>query len=150
MSERLADITVAIQEWVVSRLTDSADLADALGIDTEDVAARIWDSPPPPDADLPYIDVMVTEPRDVGALGLIQVMASALVTVKVVGREESYEPLRPVAVAIHAALQGRTGDQVSGGGAVLSSDRLRAVAYPEVTEGVEYRHLGGTYAVNAQ
>lgn len=150
MSARLADITVAIQEWVVTRLSTSVDLANALTIPLNEVAARLWDATPPMDADLPYIEMNVSEPRDVGGVGMAEVMASAEVTVKVVGREEGYEPLRPIAAAIHAALHGRTGDPVAGGGAVLSSRRVRALAYPEQTQGIEYRHLGGTYAVNAQ
>lgn len=144
---RLADITVAIQEWVVSALTGSQELEDALGVP---VAERLWDSAPSPDAALPYLLLQVVEPRDVGTVGLVEVMASSLVTVKVVGREEAYDPLAPIAVAIHHALQGKTNVPLNGGGTMLSSVRRRAIAYPEQSNGVEYRHLGGTYEVIAQ
>lgn len=147
---RLADISVAIQEWVVTAL-QTQELADALGVaQPQDVVARTWDSTPPPDAALPYLDVVVAEPRDIGGVGLTEVMAVALVTVKVVDRAEAYEPIRPVAVAIHQALHGQTNVPLNGGGTMLSSRRLRAVAYPEQSQGIEYRHLGGTYEVHAQ
>lgn len=147
---RLADISVAIQEWVVTALTSSQELADALGVELDQVAQRLWDAPPPPDADLPYVDIVVAEPRDIGGVGMAEVMARAEVTVKTVGRAESYEPIGPVAVAIHHALQGRTAQLLSGDGEMLSSRRLRAVSYPEQSKGIEYRHLGGTYEVYAQ
>lgn len=149
MTGRLADISVAIQEWVVTALA-TQEMATALGVTVAAVGPRIWDAPPPPDALEPFIQVTVTEPRDIGGVGTVEVMAVAEVTVKAVGRAESYEDIRPVAVAIHHALQGRVGVPLNGGGAILSSRRLRAVSYPEQANGVEYRHLGGTYQVHAQ
>lgn len=147
---RLADISVAIQEWVVTAL-QTQEMADALGVATpQDVVARTWDAPPPTDAADPYLDVVVAEPRDIGGVGLAEVMAVALVTVKVVSRAEAYEPIRPVAIAIHHALHGQTNVPLNGAGTMLSSRRIRTVAYPEQTQGVEYRHLGGTYEVHAQ
>lgn len=147
---RLADISVAIQEWVVSALRGSQELADALGVELEDIGPRLWDSTPPPDAQLPYVDIRVAEPRDVNTVPMVEVMAAALTTVKVVGQEESYEPIRDAAVAIHHALQGKVNVPLAGGGMMLSSRRLRAISYPEQANGIEYRHLGGTYEVIAQ
>lgn len=146
---RLADISIAIQEWVASAV-QTEEMAAALAIPLADIPDRLWDSTPPVDAPLPYLEMVVTEPRDVGAVGLAEVMAVSEVTVKVVGRVEAYEPIRPVAVAIHHALQGKTNVPLGGGGLMLSSERRRVVAYPEQTEGIEYRHLGGTYTVHAQ
>ena len=147
---RLADISVAIQEWVVQAL-QTQELADALDLAAPpDVVPRLWDSPPPPDADLPYVDIVVAEPRDIGGVGLAEVMAVSLVSVKIVGRVEAYEPIRPAAVALHHALHGRTNVPLNGGGTMLSSRRVRTIAYPEQSQGIEYRHLGGTYEVHAQ
>ena len=81
---------------------------------------------------------------------MAEVMAVAEATVKAVSREEGYEPIRPVAVAIHHALHGKVNVPLNGAGTMLSSRRLRAVAYPEQSNGIEYRHLGGTYEVYAQ
>lgn len=146
---RMADVSVAIQEWVATAL-QTQEVADALGVPVSGVLARVWDSTPPNDASLPYVDVVVAGPRDLGGVGLTEVMATAEVTVKAVGRTEAYEPLQPLARAIHHALHGCTNVPVSGGGLVLSSRRLRSVAYPEQAQGIEYRHLGGTYEVYAQ
>jgi hypothetical protein len=147
---RLADIAVAVQEWAVAALTASAELAAAFGVEPDQVAARIWDSTPPPEAELPYIDLRVTVSTDVNTIPLVEVMARAELTAKVVGMAESYEDIRPHAVVLHQALQGKTSIPLNGGGTMLSSRRLRSIAYPEQTEGIEYRHLGGTYEVFAQ
>lgn len=147
---RMADPGVAMQEWAVVALANSPELADALDIPQDQVGLRIWDSIPPPDADLPYILVQAVEPRDIGGVGMAEVMATGLLTAKVVHRAESYDPLVPVATALHQTLHGATNVTVSGGGLMLSSRRIRAISYPEQTQGVEYRHLGGLYEVSAQ
>lgn len=147
---RIADASVAVQEFVVAVLSASQDLADALGVDLADVPPRLWDSTPPPEADLPYVDISVGTPADVNTVPMVEVMVRAEVTVKVVSQAEAYDPLVPVYLAIHAALQGRVSVPLSGDGVVLSSRRLRSIAYPEQTNGIEYRHLGGTYEVFAQ
>lgn len=147
---RLADPTVAIQEWAVAALQTQA-MADALGVaGPGDVAARVWDSTPPSGAQEPYVELVPSEPRDVGGVGMAEVMASAELTVKAVGQAESYDVLQLIARAIHEALHGVTSVPLSGAGTMLSSRRVRAVAYPEHTDGIEYRHLGGTYAINVQ
>lgn len=150
MTSRIADASLAIQEWIVTALTSSAELAAALGVESEEVAARLWDSSPGPDATLPYVDIVVAEPRDVGTVPMVEVMAAAEATVKLVGEVEAYEPLRDAYLAVHAALQGKVNVPLTGGGTMLSSHRLRMVAYPEQSQGVEYRHLGGTYAIVVQ
>lgn len=148
---RMGDIAVAIQEWAVSALLDSNALETALGEDSrEGLAGRIWDSPPPADAVLPYVLLNVVEPRDIGGVGFTEVMAVAELTAKVVGAVESYDPLAPIVTAMHAALHGRANVPLNGSGTMLSSRRVRQIAYPEVTEGIEYRHLGGAYEVHAQ
>lgn len=146
---RLADISVAIQEWAVAALS-TQQMADALGVPLADVPSRIWDSTPPSHAPEPYLELVVSEPRDVGGVGMAEVMVAAELTVKTVAEAEAYDPLTPVAAAIHAALHGVTSVPLNGGGMLLASTRVRAVAYPENSGGVEYRHLGGTYAINAQ
>jgi hypothetical protein len=150
MSARLADPAVAIQEWMVAALTGSQELADALALELADVPQRVWDSVPSTDADLPYIILTVSTPVDVGAVPMVEVMARSEATALVVGQVESYDAINPVAIAVHHALQGQINIPLSGGGTMLSSRRLRAVAYPEQTNGVEYRHLGGTYEVYVQ
>lgn len=147
---RLADVSVAIQEWAVSALTGSQELADALAVPLNQVANSVWDSPPSADVTDHFILLQVTEPRDIGGVGMTEVMATGLLTAKVVGRAESYDPLSPIASAIHSALHGKANVPLAGGGTMLSSRRVRAIAYPESAQGVEYRHLGGLYEVSAQ
>lgn len=147
---RIADAPVAVQEFIVQRLLASAELADALETDPADLGSRIWDSPPDSEAQEPYVIISMSETADVNTIPMVEVMARAEATVKVVGRAEAYETLTPAWTAVHAALQGQRSVPVSGGGVALTCRRLRTVAYPESINGVEYRHLGGTYEVFAQ
>lgn len=147
---RIADAPVAVLEFVNTRLSISQDLADALGVTLEELPYRLWDSPPDAEAAEPFVVMDVAEPRDVNTVPMVEVMVRAEATVKVVGRAENYEVLGPAYAAIHAALQGQSSVPLSGNGTALTSRRLRSLAYPETTNGVEYRHLGGTYEVFAQ
>ena len=151
MSARLADTPVAMAEGIIVLLKASADLATAMDEpDAAGVADRIWDAPPPPDAVEPYILVQIIEPRDVGPIGSTIIFSQGMATVKVVGRAESYETLAPIAKAMHEAIQGSQHVDVSGGGVLLSARRRSALSYPEESNGIEYRHLGGAYEVTAQ
>jgi hypothetical protein len=151
MSDRLADIGVAMQEGIVGLLTASLALREALDEpDAEGVASRVWDSPPGPNETLPYVEVTVVPVRDWGGVGMTEVMSGALVNVKAVDQAEGYEDLRPIAKAIHQALHGVLNYPVSGGGQLLSVRRRQPIQLTETTQGVEYRHLGGQYEVEAQ
>ena len=97
-----------------------------------------------------YILVQIIEPRDVGPIGSTIIFSQGMATVKVVGRAESYETLAPIAKAMHEAIQGSQHVDVSGGGVLLSARRRSALSYPEESNGIEYRHLGGAYEVTAQ
>ncbi len=150
MSARLAEPGLAIQEWVTATLSASPALAEALGVPQEAVADRLWDSTPPAGSPMPYVEMVVAEPRDQGGILMAPVMATAEVTVKAVDEAEGYATVRPVAAACYLALQAQVSVPLNGGGSVLSSRRLRSVQYPELSQGVEYRHLGATYEVTVQ
>lgn len=147
---RIADAPVAILEFAVSQLQNRQDLADALAVSLDELPFRIWDAPPDQNAAEPYVILSVSEPRDVNTVPMVEVMVAGELTAKVVGRAEAYEPLRPAYVAVHQGLQGRASVPLNGGGMALTCRRLRSIAYPETVNGVEYRHLGGTYEVFAQ
>lgn len=89
------------------------------------------------------------EPRDVRGVGLATVMVDTLYLVKAVAQLEEYGPLAPIAKVLHTAMTTATGSQVDGG-TVLTSVRERQFAMPEVSEGVQVRHLGGLYRIQAQ
>lgn len=147
---RMADPNVAIQEGVLTLLNNQA-VATALNVPLAELPLRFWDAPPAQDAALPYILVTIPVTIDVGGVDhQVEVMVRAEVDVQVIGREEAYEPLQPIVAAIHQALQGATSVPLNGGGWLMSARRLRTIAYPEQTDAVEYRHLGGTYEVFAQ
>lgn len=147
---RIADAPIAVLEFINGQLRNYQPLADALGIELAELPFRIWDSPPDAEAPEPFVVIDVAEPRDVNTIPMVEVMVRAEATVKVVGRAEAYEVLGAAYRAVHAALQGKASVPLNGGGTALTCRRLRALAYPETTNGVEYRHLGGTYEVFAQ
>lgn len=147
---RMGDIAVAMLEFAVASLVAEPAVAASLGETQQTVATRIWDSTPPPSARLPYIALVVPDPQDLGGVAMAEVMARGYLTAKVVGQEEAYDPLAPIARAIHLALHGRVNVPIPGGGTLLTSRRVRSIAYPEQADGIEYRHLGGMYEVIAQ
>lgn len=147
---RIADAPVAFLEFAVSQLSASQDLADAFAIDLAELPYRIWDAPPDENAPEPFVLASVSEGQDVNTVPLIEVMVGGQLTVKIVGRAEAYEELAPHYRAVHQALQGKVSVPLSGDGTALTCRRLRTIAYPETSNGVEYRHLGGTYEVFVQ
>lgn len=142
---------MAAQEWAVSALRASPEVQAALDVaDATSAAERIWDNPPPSDARLPYLYVFTSDPIDQGGVGMAEVMATTELTVQVIDQADGYEALQPLATALHQTLHGALNVPLNGGGWMLSSRRVRQVAYPERTDGIQYRHLGGTYQVTVQ
>lgn len=67
--------------------------------------------------------------------------------VRVVGETESTQALEAAATAIDAALEQASGSE---GSVTIGCVRESPFSLTEVSDGVQYRHLGGTYRVRAQ
>jgi hypothetical protein len=146
MDPGLEGITLAT--WLYQTLTQDTTLQDMAG-GAPALAKRVVEGVYPGDAPW-HVSFTILEPVDVKVVGLIQVMASVQAQVKVVGRATSYVPLVPVYRRVHQLLEGRTIPQDVAQGAVLQFGRVSGIQFPESTNGIEYRHLGGLYEALTQ
>jgi hypothetical protein len=88
-------------------------------------------------------------PRDVRGVGVTRVFVDTLYVVKAVAQTDSYAELAPVANVIDQAMTSQVGAPV-GDGAVFSSIREEGFNLIEVDQGTQFRHLGGSYRIQAQ
>lgn len=141
----LEGLTVA--QWIYGTLTGSAQLQTLAGglsalqkrvVEDEYTGTATW-----------WITFTILPPIDVKSADTLQIMSQVQFQVKVVGQTLSYTPLMNPYRAVHAALEGRT-NQDTTLGRVLTSHRVSGVQYPERTNGIEYRHLGGLYETMTQ
>jgi len=133
--------TVRVEQWLYRVLSQDMTLGDMVG-------GRIYAYVAPQDAPFPFILISHQAGHDVRGVGPARVMVSLVYQVKVVGQGGSFAPLQPIADRIDALLQGASGAVVDG--QVLMCVREQPVAYVEVDDGVQYRHLGGLYRIIAQ
>lgn len=144
-SNGLEAVTVA--DWLWDTLTASQDLQDLLG-GPVGIQERVAQDTLPFGAELPGIRYTVLPPRDVKVVGMVQVFSSVQFDLVVTAEAQSYGPCIPVYEAAHRLLEGATNAAVPTG-QVLTCSRVSGIMYPERDAGIEYRHLGGTYAVEA-
>jgi hypothetical protein len=142
----LEGLTVAA--WLYASLTGDATLQDLAG-GLPALQKRVVEGAPYAGPAPWWVEFTVMEPRDVKAVGAIQIMSHVQFQVKVVGPTTSYTPLMPVYRAVHRRLESQV-NQNAGAGQVLTSERVSGIQYPERTNGIEYRHLGGLYETLTQ
>ncbi len=137
--------TVRAEAWLYGLLTADTELS-AL------VDSRVYSGAAPQGAALPYVVISHQSGRDVLGVGTTRIMSHLIYLVKAVGQGQSYVSLEPIADCIDAALHGASGSVagVDGAGAeLLACTRAMTVAYAEIDEGIQYRHLGGLYELVA-
>lgn len=135
-----------VDKWIKDRL--SAHLP--FNVISPGLTTRIFSDYAPADALYPFIIFQVASPaRDVRGVGVVRVMVDTIYIVKAVAQVASYDPLAPVAKEIDVAM---TSPNVStvGDGFVLSSMREEQFSMVEVEDGKQYRHLGGSFKIQAQ
>lgn len=138
---------VLCDEYVQQRLATKAAELDAI---STGLSTRIFEDVAPVGTDYPFIVWQCqTPPRDVRGVGTFRVMVDTLYVVKAVAQATSYAPLAPVAAVIDAAMTSSTGATVDDG-LVFTSVRNDQFALREISEGTQFRHLGGEYRIQAQ
>lgn len=138
--------TVAlIEPWIYSVLAGDATL---LGL-VNDGAASISGTASPTPLPTPFVSFSFDSGLDVltGA-GADRIALNALYLVKAVAATGSWDDVAPVAARVDALLH-RPYQVMTVAGGSLSCSREKIVQYPEVNEGVQYRHLGGLYRIRA-
>lgn len=145
--------TLYVAEWVLTALAQDAGVQAALGVVTEPSAAlRIVEAVLPEDQPLtkpdgtpwPWVTfTFLPETDDLRVVGMVPVMVRTQFQVRVTVAGESYAYVAPVAAACHAVLDGVVAP--AGFDAIGTCHRVAGVHYPEKTNGIHYRHLGGRY-----
>lgn len=136
-----------VTQWVMEQLTSKATDLDAI---SSGLSLRIYEDFAPTEASYPLIIVQCqVPPRDVRGVGVSRVMVDTLFIVKAVAQVTSYGPLAPIAGVIDNAMTSSVGSPVADG-AVFTSIRDEQFALVEVDAGVQYRHFGGQYKIQAQ
>lgn len=138
----MADELTRVDQWLYETLSGDAALGSAVG-------TRVYADVAPQGAAFPYLVFSYQGGSDKRGVGTARYFVEALYLVKAVRQGESYQPLQTVMDRVDALLQGSSGGTATGG-TVYASVREQSVRFPEVTEGRQYRHLGGVYRITVQ
>jgi len=127
---------LAANTWIQQTLANDVTLAGLVGDRIyEDVADR--------DAVYPLVVYHLQDANDTNGVAGARILERELYTVKVVGRDTSYLPLKSIYARVDALLHrqgGKTGD-----GDQVKCVRESSIKFVSVEDGLEYRHLGGLY-----
>lgn len=133
---------VGAERFVMAALAARPALVALIPVD------RHVSGPAPSGTAFPYIRADFLTGPDLQVLGAIRVWSRPRYNVYVVDRAGSFVPLEAAAAEIDAALQGASG--VVTGATILDCEREAVYAKIETVAGVQYRHLGGRYAMRVQ
>lgn len=142
----LEGITVA--RWVTSTITSNPEFQSLAGSPAraaQRVREGVYEGAEPW-----WVVFTILPPQDVKGAGLTHLASTVQFQVKVVAKATSYTDLVPVYQRIHELLEGRTNQEPTQGGLILNATRVSGIMYPERTQGIEYRHLGGLYETLTQ
>jgi hypothetical protein len=130
-------------EWLYDTLRADGTIAAA-------VSTRIYADVAPQNATFPCIVFTAMPRRDVVVVGASRIWGAFEYNIRAIGPAEGYSTLQDIADAIDSALHAKSGAADSGTGTVLACTREMEIRYPEIVDGVPYRHIGGLYRVLAQ
>jgi len=112
--------------------------------------ARVAIDTAPQGTPFPYVLAGNLSAQDVSKVGAIRVMVECVYVVRGVIAGQVYSPaLAAIADRIDALIHRQSG-AIAGGGSIVASYREQVFRLPEVTSGVQYRHLGGQYRLLVQ
>jgi hypothetical protein len=135
-------ITVGVIEpWLYDLLSTDSEIVDLVG---ESVSGTL-------SGELlatPYVTFLLQDHGDIQGVGGIEIMGDCLYMVKAVDRASGWDTVGPIAARIHALLH-RPHTNITIPNGSLTTIRERIIQYPEVNEGIQFRHLGGIYRIQA-
>jgi hypothetical protein len=136
-----------VEPWIYAKLiadeNGSTGVADLIDVDS--ISGTLSAVPLTP----PYVTFLMNSTTDIitGAGGA-RISVESLYVIKAVAAGGSWDDVVALAERIDALFHlPNTVVTLSGGS--LSSIRERVISYPEVDEGVQYRHLGGIFRIRA-
>lgn len=125
--------------WLYDTLSNDSEVTDL--VDT-----RIYQDVAPQGSTTPYIVYQASgQANDLMVVGQIRVWSDGLWTVKVVDQSNSYASADAVYTKVDLALH--RGDGTATGGIVHTATREQTFSYPEIDQGVHYKHIGGVYRI---
>lgn len=132
-----------VEPWIDALLTaDSALLALVGGISHISGTLRVGELKPP------YVNYTMESSRDVsGNAGQI-ISTSNLYAIKGVAASGSWNEVKAIQARLHALFH-RPGQVITTATGSMTSNREMIIQYAEITEGVQYRHLGAVYRIRA-
>lgn len=140
----ILESTDIIDPWLYSTLHGDSVLNTA-------VNGRFINTLSPAKVAAPYITWDVASTRSVRGIGGILLDTDSLVNIKAVTNEAAFAQAGALAARIRALIEtiNTSITVVSPFPASLTCLWETEIRYPEVTEGVQYRHLGATYRIRA-
>jgi hypothetical protein len=139
----MIETTGIIDPWLWATLSEDATLIGLIG-DLDHLSGTLSTAPLP----LPYVTFMCQSSRDVGGVGGIRISTDNLYIVKAVAQGGTWDDVNQIAGRIDSLIHRPSSVMTEGSGS-LTCVRESIVQYPEVTEGLQYRHLGGIYRIRA-
>lgn len=101
--------------------------------------------------DTPYVTFLCQSTLDVIGTGGIRISTDNLYEVKAVAQTASWDDVRPIARRIFALLdrpgQTMAVEDTGNGSGSLTCIRDHIIQYPEVDDGLQYRHLGAMFRI---
>lgn len=137
----MANEIVLVDKWLAGLLGNDVALAEM-------VNARIFSYLAPAGTIFPFVLYAYQGSSDVIAVGGYRILNSGVYQVKGVVKGDSMVAAEAIANRIDMLLTRATGTVV--GGIVLACVRERPIAYPEISDGLRYNHLGGLYRIQVQ
>lgn len=131
----MADETALVAAFIATSLAP-------LGVD-------VYEGTAPADAPEPFVTFQFVSTPDVTTMSGDIVFARFDVDVKAVCSGGSFDPITSISDGIKAALHGVRHHAVDGG-QIVTSRRIASLRLPQTVGGKPYRHLGGTYRIEAK
>jgi hypothetical protein len=132
----------AASKWLYTTLAADSALAAV-------VSTRIYADLAPQAAAHPLVVFQFQGGVDFQAVGAIRIWSNLELLIRGIDQTTTYTAnLRTIAKRIDAVLHAASGSNVDG--VIIACTRLRPFQLTELTDGVQYRHLGGFYRLLAQ
>lgn len=133
----------AAEDFIFNRL-DPDEVLDGL------IDGRFYSDVAPEGTPSPWVvyQCQTPESRSVRGLGGVIIMLDEIYTIRAICEGSDYAPIKPIAERIVDLLHNYHGPVTDG--YVLACQFLGPVKYFTVENGIQYRHLGGTFRINSQ
>lgn len=137
------ETTEIVEPWLYGVLSGDAQLMDMvdhrlINASSDETTEAGWDA---------YLEFSFVSSRDIRGAGLHRVQVDSIYLVKAVVKGGSYDPA--TAIMSRATRLLETPETVSTPGGDITCTRETITQYPELQDGTQYRHLGGSFRIRA-